>query len=134
MPVLLNVLVTLMAVSFVVVAAGGFRLYRSFQQQVGNRASWYVADEYTDHLQTGNWTAAYDQTCAATRRSMTVREFTAAQQAGPEGTAYGVTGTSQDSDDGRTMIVTLRITAVDGTVRTRELPLVKEDGEWRPCP
>ncbi|MFC6015184.1 hypothetical protein ACFP2T_03115 [Plantactinospora solaniradicis] len=133
MPVLLNVLVTLLAVSCVVGAGGGFWLFRSFQEAAGparRAGDWYLSD-----LRAGNWAGAYGQICAATRRSVTEQEFAIAQQAGPKVTDYEVVGTKAGNDNGRrTATLTLRVTDVSGAVRTQELRLVKEGVRWRPCP
>jgi hypothetical protein len=132
MPVLLNVLVTLLALGCLVGAAGGFWVFRSFQEAADpvRRA----AQRYASHLRAGDWAGAYQQTCAATRRAMTEQEFVAAQEAEPKASDYEVVETNRGDHSGRRVAtLTLRITYPDGEVRTRELPLVDE-GVWRPCP
>ncbi|MBE1486780.1 Rv0361 family membrane protein [Plantactinospora soyae] len=131
LPVLLDILVTLLAVGCVVGAAGGYWLHRSFEEALGSVER--TADEYVSSLRAGNWADAYRQTCAATQRSMTEQEFVAAQQSGPKATGYEVVRTSVDDHNGRRATLILRVTYVGGEVRTQEIPLVDE-GSWYPCP
>ncbi len=131
--VLIIVIVAVVALCCLGGVGGGFLLFRGFQQAAGpvrEAGSQYVAD-----LRAGNWAAAYGQNCAANRRFATEQEFIAAQQAGPKATNYELVGTYVGNHNGRqTATLTYRVSYDNGGVRTHELPLVKEDGKWRPCP
>ncbi|GIG85498.1 Rv0361 family membrane protein [Plantactinospora endophytica] len=131
--IVLIVVAIVVAVCCVGGAGLGFLLFRSVSEAVGparDAGTRYVAD-----LDAGNWSAANAQTCAATRRLMTEQEFVAGQEAGPKATGYELTGTNVGNYNGRqTATITIEVSYPGGDVRTVQIPMVHEGGQWRPCP
>ncbi|WP_203857939.1 Rv0361 family membrane protein [Plantactinospora mayteni] len=130
-----NVLIGAIVVLVCCVGVGGlgFVGFRGFSEAIGPAQD--AGSRYAAELDAGNWPAAYAQTCAATRRLMTEQQFVASQEAGPKATGYELTGTHVGNYNGRrTATITLRVSYPGGDVRTVEVPMVQEGGQWRPCP
>ncbi|MEQ4300921.1 hypothetical protein ABNF97_05920 [Plantactinospora sp. B6F1] len=132
-----RIILLVVAIVLAICCAGGtaigFLIYRSVQSAMGpvqDAGARYVAD-----LNAGNWSAAYGQTCAATRRLMTEQEFIEAQEAAPKATGYELVGTNVGHHNGRTRAaINLRVSYPGGEVRAVRVPLEQEGGQWRPCP
>jgi hypothetical protein len=112
--------------------AGGFWLYRTYQDAAGPARSATVA--YIDDVRAGNYQSAYGRLCTSVRESTPREEYIRIQSAQLKIESYEVEGVSVSSYNGRvSATVTVRLAQETGAELSQTFPLLKEDGEWRIC-
>ncbi|SDF45160.1 hypothetical protein SAMN05660324_0155 [Klenkia brasiliensis] len=93
-----------------------------------------AASGYAQALVDGRWADAHGSLCAADRAATTPDDL-ARRYGSPQVTGYQVVGVQVESYNGETSAtVQLVLSAPGGLDDQTVLPMVQEDGAWRPCP
>lgn len=112
---------------------GGFVLFRKVRDLQSPIRT--AAAAFLDDLEAGDYTAAYDRLCRATRERFTRAAFTAAVS-GPQAVrAHHIDRVRITNNDGARLGGTVTVTVVDagGAPRTHTLPMTSESRAWKVC-
>jgi hypothetical protein len=115
----------------VVGVVGGLFLERTTTSAAGVKAS---VNTFVDHLQAGEYDAAYDSLCTSTRESFTVTQFTAIAAGRPRPVAHSVTDVNVSNiNDHVSASATATLKFADGSSESHLFPLEREQGAWKVC-
>ncbi|MFC0506106.1 DUF4878 domain-containing protein [Micromonospora costi] len=93
-----------------------------------------TADEFLREVTVGDTGGAYDRLCADARKKWSEIGFTSWVRTPPEVRDYEIVDVSVTTRGGRPHgTVTVQLTRDSGVTERRELPVVREDGDWRIC-
>jgi hypothetical protein len=113
-------------------AAAGFGLYRWYRSEAGPAQA--VADEYLRDLESGRPSAAYALTCPDFRSHIDENTFVRVQTATPQPRAHRVVATSVATVNGRrTALITMELTATNGSRSRASIPLEATGATWYVC-
>jgi hypothetical protein len=94
------------------------------------RAPIETTNTFVAHLDNGDYEAAYNSLCRATRSELTLDEFVEHQSATAAITGYTMTPASASVGELTSVSGTIEI---NGEPRNVTFDLVRENGEWRVC-
>lgn len=93
-----------------------------------------TAEAFLTELSAGDADRAYGRLCARARSRWSPIGFAAWVRTPPVVTGHQITDVAVSTREGRpTGTVTVRLTRDGGGSEQRELPVVREDGQWRVC-
>ncbi|GAB3935296.1 hypothetical protein GCM10027614_09790 [Micromonospora vulcania] len=93
-----------------------------------------TADGFLREVSVGDTTGAYDRLCSDARTRWSPIGFNSWVRTPPMVTDYEITDVSVATRSGRPHgTVTVRLTRSGGISEERQLPVVREDGDWRVC-
>ncbi|MEH1168490.1 hypothetical protein V6V47_24200 [Micromonospora sp. CPCC 205539] len=93
-----------------------------------------TADGFLGEMTVGDTDGAYERLCKDARSKWSAIGFTSWVRTPPMVTDYEITDVSVSTRGGRPHgTVTVRLTRAGGTSEERQLPVVREGGDWRVC-